>query len=85
MQMAEIYTDLGCDCPDSVKITMGANEMKLCGSKIPKFDIQTSNGLNVKFCSDNKHTARGFLMEASKPPNHVEKQKREGKQVNVVL
>ena len=75
----------GCDCPDSVKIKMGTNEVKLCGS--PNMSSMTSmaynyqvssNGLHVKFCSDNKHSARGFLISATKSP---EEQKRATKQV----
>ena len=78
---------VGCDCPDSVKIT-GSYEVKLCGSSMsstdPPFYMVSSNGLNVKFCSDNKYTAKGFDMVAYKPSNHA-KQKRETKQVNIIL
>ena len=55
----------GCDCPDSMKIKMGANEIKLCGSKMPPVVNQMStDGLQVKFCSDNEHNAKGVLMMA---------------------
>ena len=57
----------GCDCPDSVKITMGTNEVKLCGSSMPSMKhLVSSNGLHVKFCSDNKHTAKGVFIRAYK-------------------
>ena len=55
----------GCACPDSVKITMEANEIMLCGGKLPPISNQiSSNGLQVRFCSDNKQSARGFLIMA---------------------
>ena len=57
----------GCDCPDSVKITMGSNEIKLCGSDMPTLSTQFSDdGLQVKFCSDNTETAKGFHLLAYK-------------------
>lgn len=61
--------DPGCDCPDSVKITMGKNEITLCGSGTHSASILSPfsfNGLHVKFCSDNKNSAKGFNMLASK-------------------
>ena len=55
----------GCDCPDNMKIKMGANEIKLCGSKMPPIVNQmSSDGLQVQFCSDNMHTSKGILMMA---------------------
>ena len=56
----------GCDCPDSVKISAGVHESKLCGSHDPSLsnNRQSPEGLQVKFCSDNKQNARGFRMEA---------------------
>ena len=57
----------GCDCPDGVKIIMGSNKMKLCGSRMPSMSyLLSSNGLHVKFCSDNKHTAKGIFIGAYK-------------------
>ena len=72
-----------CDCPDFVKITMGSNEVKLCGSVMPSTvctvkNLVSSNGLHAKFCSDNKHTAKGINILATKSP---ETKKREAKQV----
>ena len=59
-----------CDCPDSIKISMGSNEVKLCGSDMPSMKhLISSNGLHVKFCSDNKNTAKGFFMGANKLPD----------------
>ena len=55
----------GCDCPDNMKIKMGANEIKLCGSKMPPIVNQmSSDGLQVKFCSDNMHSSKGILVMA---------------------
>ena len=55
----------GCACPDSVKISVEANEIMLCGSQLPQVTWQmSSNGLQVKFCSDNKQTAKGFIILA---------------------
>ena len=55
----------GCDCPDSVKIKMGYNQIRLCGSDIPAVITQLSNdGLQVTFCSDNAKTAKGFHLLA---------------------
>ena len=71
----------GCNCPDFVKITMGNNEMKLCGSSAPSANYSTSSrGLHVKFCSDNKHTAKGIFIRAHKATG-IKEQKREVKQV----
>ena len=56
-----------CDCTDSVKITMGFNQIRLCGSDKLAEDIQISdNGLQVTFCSDNTKTAKGFHLMAYK-------------------
>ena len=57
----------GCDCPDSVKISAGVLEIqKLCGSSShDQLHSLSSNGLQVKFCSDNKQNAKGFLMMAA--------------------
>ena len=61
-----------CGCPDSVKITMGANEITLCGSEMPIPPSQlSSNGLHVKFCSDNKYTAKGINLLATRHTNDV--------------
>lgn len=55
----------GCDCPDNVKITMGSNEIKLCGTEMPTVSTQFSDdGLQVKFCSDNTESAKGFHLLA---------------------
>ena len=67
-----------CDCPDFVKIRMGRNEDKLCGNMITYNYRMSSNGLHAKFCSDNKHTAKGINIWAFKFP---ETKKREAKQV----
>ena len=56
-----------CDCTDSVKITMGFNQIRLCGSDKLVNSTQTSdNGLQVTFCSDNTMTAKGFHLRAYK-------------------
>ena len=55
----------GCDCPDSVTITSGASETKLCGTTTPSLVNQVStNGLQVTFCSDNMLGSKGVLMMA---------------------
>ena len=55
----------GCDCPDTMIVKMGINEVKLCGNKIPSITQQMStDGLTVKFCSDNMHGAKGVLLMA---------------------
>ena len=55
----------GCDCPDSVTVTSGASETKVCGSAIPSLINQLSpNGLQVKFCSDNMLSRKGVLILA---------------------
>ena len=69
-----------CDCPDSVKIKMGRNEHKLCGSTGNYTYQMSSNGLHVKFCSDNKQTAKGINIFATKSSGT---QKRETKQAEV--
>ena len=51
----------GCNCPDSVKITMGSNDITLCGTGMPTVPTQFSDdGVKVEFCSDNTETAKGF-------------------------
>ena len=67
----------GCDCPDYVKIKKGRNEEKLCGNMLTYNYQPSPNGLHVKFCSDNKHTAKGIDIWAT----ISEMQKREAKQV----
>ena len=55
----------GCDCPDSVTITRGANVIKLCGNTTTSLGFGISlNGLQVKFCSDNMLGSKGFHMLA---------------------
>ena len=55
----------GCDCPDSVIISMGSDEIKLCGTDMPTLSTQFSDdGLQVKFCSDNTESAKGFHLLA---------------------
>ena len=84
-QLQEPMTDdcdgPGCDCPDYVKIKMGKNEEKLCGNMLTNNYGVSPNGLHVKFCSDNKHTAKGVYIRTSKLPKI---QKRETKQVATV-
>ena len=59
--------ETGCDCPDSVKITMGTTEITLCGTDMPMIPAQFSDdGLKVEFCSDNIKTAKGFHLFAYK-------------------
>ena len=57
--------DKDCKCPDFMKVTMGGNELKLCGSRRPDISNQmSSDGLHVKFCSDNAISSRGVLVMA---------------------
>ena len=56
----------GCACPDSVKISAGANEIIFCGSQVMSLYQISSNGLQVKFCSDNQQSAKGFLINATR-------------------
>ena len=57
--------DEDCKCPDYMKVVMGGNELKLCGSKRPVIANQmSSDGLHVKFCSDNDISSRGILVMA---------------------
>ena len=78
----------GCDCPDYIKIKMGVNEVKLCGSDdIPsmtsmayKYHV-SSDGLHVKFCSDNKYTTKGVFLRATKSAQT--EQKRQAIQVGI--
>ena len=54
-----------CKCPDHMRIKMGGNEMKLCGSRRPDISNQmSSDGLHVEFCSDNAISSRGILVMA---------------------
>ena len=63
----------GCDCPDSMTVRMGHNEIKLCGSTMPSTLNQiSSDGLQVKFCSDNNHEAKGILLMAYRHNNQQE-------------
>ena len=63
----------GCDCPDSMSIKMGVNEIKLCGGRMPPIANQmSSDGLQVKFCSDNMHTSKGILVMAYRYSNQSE-------------
>jgi len=65
LQDASDCDDEACKCPDHMKITMGGNEMTLCGSKRPDISNQiSSDGLHVKFCSDNAVNSRGILVMA---------------------
>ena len=62
-----------CDCPDSMIVRMGHNEIKLCGSTMPPMVNHMSlDGLQVKFCSDNKHEAKGILLMAYRHNNQEE-------------
>ena len=55
----------GCNCPDSVAITMGTKEIRLCGSAtISSLNGHSFDGLQVKFCSDNMLSSKGVLMMA---------------------
>ena len=72
----------GCDCPDSVKMMMGNTEIKLCGSNKPSMSYLVSfDGLHVKFCSDNKHTAKGINIVVNKFSDVEILHRREAKQV----
>ena len=72
----------GCNCPDGVTITMGTNGFKLCGSTIPSSPLHPSfSGLNVTFCSDNKHTDKGFFMRAYTSSSSTAVGKREAQKV----
>ena len=83
---ASICAGPGCDCPDSVRITMGTNGLKLCGATPPSTRYHvSSNGLHVKFCSDNKHTAKGFFIRAHITSNDTVEKKREVKQVDCYI
>jgi len=60
-----VKNDEDCNCPDFMKIKMGGNELKLCGSKRPDINNQMStDGLHAKFCSDNANSLRGILVMA---------------------
>ena len=72
----------GCDCPDGVTITMGTNGFKLCGTNPSTSYHASSNGLHVKFCSDNKHTDKGFFIRAYQPSSGTTVGKRETQQVS---
>ena len=63
----------GCECPDTMMVRMGSNEVKLCGSTMPPMvNHMSSDGLQVKFCSDNRHTAKGILLMAYRHNNQQE-------------
>ena len=65
LQNATDCEDEACQCPDHMKISMGGNEMTLCGSRRPDISNQmSSDGLHVKFCSDNAVNSRGILVMA---------------------
>jgi len=67
LQVPSRCNKTGCDCPDSVEITMGAKKIRLCGSNTPSPTNQLSlDGLHVKFCSDNKYSAKGIHLLAYK-------------------
>ena len=68
----------GCKCPHNIKITMGANEISLCSNDMSMVTGNVSpNGLQVKFCSDNKYTVRGFHLLAYKIQSASSVEKRE--------
>ena len=74
-----------CTCPDNAKITMGFTEVKLCGSEMPSVTYMlSSNGLHVKFCSDNKNTAKGIFLSAFRFSNHGSS-KRNAEQVIAIF
>jgi len=52
-----------CKCTDFMKVTMGGNELKLCGSRRPDISNQMSSD-GLKFCSDNAISSRGVLVMA---------------------
>ena len=63
----------GCNCPDAMMVRMGSNEVKLCGSTMPPMvNHMSSDGLQVKFCSDHMHTAKGILLMAYRHNNQQE-------------
>jgi len=67
LQNATDCEEDACDCPDFMKIKMGRNEIKLCGSSMPQLTNQiSSNGLHLSFCSDSHHKSKGILVMAYK-------------------
>ncbi|XP_065910554.1 uncharacterized protein [Dysidea avara] len=65
LQNATDCEEDGCDCPDFMKIKMGKNEIKLCGSSMPQLTNQiSSDGLHVSFCSDSHNKSKGILVMA---------------------
>jgi len=67
LQNASDCDEDGCDCPDFMKINMGKNEIKLCGSSMPQLANQISlDGLHLSFCSDSHHKSKGILVMAYK-------------------
>ena len=81
----------GCDCPDSMSFEMGVNKVKLCGSKmLPIANQLSSDGLQVKFCSDHMHASKGMFVMAyrhnmSTTTNRIsESRKRRQEQVIVM-
>jgi len=72
LQNASDCEDEACKCPDHMKITMGGNEMTLCGSRRPDISNQmSSDGLHVKFCSDSAVNSRGILLMAYRHKSQV--------------
>lgn len=70
LQNATDCDEDSCDCPDFMKIKMGKNEIKLCGSRMPQLTNQiSSDGLRVSFCSDSQHKSKGILLMAYKHKN----------------
>ena len=73
LQNASDCNGPGCDCPDAMMVRMGSNEVKLCGSAMPSMvNHMSSDGLQVKFCSDHMHTAKGILLMAYRHNNQQE-------------
>ena len=63
----------GCDCPDSMIVRMGDDELKLCGDYLPSSRYHISfDGLQLIFCSDNYYEAKGILLTAYPPNNQNE-------------
>ena len=73
LQNASDCDGQGCDCPDTLMLIMGSSEVKLCGSTMPPMvNNMSRDGLQVKFCSDNMHLAKGFLLKAFTQNNQSE-------------
>ena len=70
LQSPSVCEGPGCNCPDSMEVTTGSNRFTLCGSTMPSVVNQvSSDGLQVKFCSDNNHNAKGILLMAYRHSN----------------